>query len=286
MQNCTIPDSPGATETVPDNKEIISPGFFPSQDGGQLYSCQHFPASDKQINEAVLLCHAVAHEYERCHRAMRQLAIQLARSGRHSMRFDYSGTGDSSANYEQTDPTHWQADISSALTECKQQSKCSQTSLIGIRLGANLAAQAVSQHADIENLILYAPVTDTEQLFEEWQAEQVKHDQSVNRLTATDSQTEILGFPVSESFRAQISQLTEFQPPQASLKNVLILTDNKSNTDADGIKKMQETLASQGAKVSVQTADTDAIWKQRTDKAIVPFKLLRRMVIWLKEVSA
>ncbi len=274
----------GDRQSVPDKTtEGISPGFFRDIDNSQMYACHHYPGDTDVNDQAVLLCHATAHEYERCHRAMRQLAIQLARSGHHVMRFDYSGTGDSAGDYEHASFAQWRQDITDASRECLHQSKKSGLCVIGIRLGATLAAQAIATMENIESLILYAPVVQADELLEEWQQEQAKHDRSVNRREMTDSQHEILGFPLTQRFRDDLNNITEFPPPNASLRNVLILVDREEDREREAIKQMVNTLSSRGAKVVVNIADADAIWRQRTDKAMVPFKLLRRMVMWLKD---
>src|SRR4030067_1566181 len=101
--------------------ERLLPVFFRT-DGQSRYACHHLPVAGVGSNEAVLLCHAVGHEYERCHSPMRQLAAHLARSGRQAMRFDYFGTGDSAGEYAQASLGQWQIDIGDAVDECRRQS--------------------------------------------------------------------------------------------------------------------------------------------------------------------
>lgn len=283
--NNPVERSPTLISTKPEQNgsEKISPVFFRKQADLQMYACHHFPAAKSTKSEAVLICNATAHEYERCHRAMRQLAIQLARGGRHTMRFDYSGTGDSAGDYTQSSMTQWRQDITDAVDECQRQSGKTKTCIIGIRLGATLAAQVAAKMNNVENLILYAPVTNANKLLAEWQKEQAKHDSLVNRNKQTDSQLEVLGFPLTKSFCSELENLTELTAPGTSLRNVLILTDNESDTEDSDIKQMAKTLGSQGATVTVIPADADAIWRQDVDTAMVPFKLLRRMVSWLNE---
>ena len=65
-------------------------------DGHNIYSVIQEPGGEYIADFAVLLCYPFGDEYIRSHRAFRHLAFLLARKGVVSMRFDYSGTGDSS----------------------------------------------------------------------------------------------------------------------------------------------------------------------------------------------
>ena len=80
-------------------REEISPCFF-GRALHRMYACHHTLAIVVHP-KAVLLCNSIRHEYERCHRTLRQLAAKLAAKGNHVMRFDYFGTGDSQGEYDQ-----------------------------------------------------------------------------------------------------------------------------------------------------------------------------------------
>lgn len=138
----------------------ILPTFIPSGKH-QLFTVHYAPVTSvPAADHAVLLCGAYGHEYQRSHRNLQQLAVVLARSGFHVLRFDYAGTGNSSGSTTDSTVEQWQTDIETAAAHLRSVSGISTLSTIGLRLGATLAATAELQ--DLTNLILWDPVDGNE----------------------------------------------------------------------------------------------------------------------------
>lgn len=118
------------------------------------------PASgDAGVPRAALLCHPAGDEYVHAYRTLRQLAVRLSQSGHHVLRFDYYGTGDSLGAERDGDVTSWRDDIETAVAELRDMTGVAKVSLIGLRLGANLAAEVTARHADeIDSLVLWEPL--------------------------------------------------------------------------------------------------------------------------------
>ena len=66
--------------------------------------------------------------------------MRLERAGMHTLRFDYLGTGDSAGDVEQASPAQWVADVKAAVEEIQGRLPASSVTLVGLRLGATLAA--------------------------------------------------------------------------------------------------------------------------------------------------
>lgn len=259
-------------------REALAPGFF--REGPRcLFSCHHLPAGGGLGGEAMLLCNATGHEYERGHRALRQLAALLARGGHHAMRFDYFGTGDSAGEYSEASLAQWRSDVADAVDECRRLSDRRRVSIIGLRLGATLAMQAIAERDDVETLVLWDPVVDGATLLTDWAKVQIAHDRRPNRTACSESFDEVRGFPVTPAMRAELDALGIPDPP-ATLRRVLLLPDRGNEDQA---RRIAEVLGSRGARVDTEPADAPAIWRQEPMEAIVPFKLLRRIVAWLGE---
>lgn len=263
-------------------RERLLPTFF-REHPQQLYACHHFPMSSSSDSDAVLICGATGHEYERCHRAMRQLAVQLARAGHHAMRFDYYGTGDSAGEYVEGSLARWHSDIGDAIDECRRLAGRERVTVVGLRLGATLAAQAVATRDDVRNLVLYAPVMDAQSLLADWKDAQAKHDRVHGHPATGALLSEVLGFPLTDAFCGELHNGLVIPPPRPSLHRALVLfeSDGEARTS-----RIADILASSGAAVRVETADAPAIWRRQPMEAIVPFKLIRRVVSWMKEAQA
>lgn len=95
---------------------------------------------------ALVLCPAWGMEALRSHRGVALLARELAAAGYDCLRIDYSGTGDSGGEAMDARLDHWLADIASAVREQQEISGADQIAVVGIRLGALLAAAAKTQH--------------------------------------------------------------------------------------------------------------------------------------------
>lgn len=254
----------------------IAPCFFDSR-GDRLYACQHFPGSATEPPRALLICNAILHEYERTHRAMRQLAIQAARRGIHTMRFDYFGTGDSAGECGDVSFARCQQDVGAALDQCHQIFGAEKCSVFGIRIGATLALQAAAARNDVDTLVLYAPVISTGPVIREWRR---LCDQSHKRLEAgLDGEvkaTEILGFPLTTELQRELLDIVP-APPNPSLRRALILGDS----EAPDMQELARLLRGRGAEVALEDASEAPIWQHDPTEARVPFKLLQRIVAWL-----
>ena len=115
------------------------------------------PAARADRDEAILICPPVAHEYTRCHWALRQLAERLALEGFHVFRFDYTGLGDSWGEFGQASVARWVDDVRTALAELADTAGVRQVTLLGLRLGATLALEA-ARGANVARLVLWDPV--------------------------------------------------------------------------------------------------------------------------------
>jgi pimeloyl-ACP methyl ester carboxylesterase len=132
------------------------PYYFGPSDG--LFGVYHQPAGPVRRTGAVVLCYPSGHEYQRVHRAFRNLAVALSRSGFPVLRFDYFGTGDSAGGERDATLTRWVGDVGSAVDEVTRRSGARKVSLVGLRLGATLAALQSAHRSDLDVLVLWEPV--------------------------------------------------------------------------------------------------------------------------------
>lgn len=108
----------------------------------------------------MLLCNPFGEEANRAHRSYRVLATQLERAGYASLRFDYSGTGDSLGDSADASVEAWLADIATAADRLKAASGATRIAVVGLRLGATLAMLASAGELRLRHLLLWDPVVD------------------------------------------------------------------------------------------------------------------------------
>ena len=82
----------------------------------------------------------------------------LSRQGLPTMRFDYYGTGDSYGESNEIALSVWQENALLAIEELKSMAGCSQIYLVGLRLGAAIAANVSAMRSDVKRLVLWDPV--------------------------------------------------------------------------------------------------------------------------------
>jgi alpha-beta hydrolase superfamily lysophospholipase len=139
-----------------------------------LFGWYHAPPN-KVHNKSLglVICPSLGHEYINAHRSLRHLADRCAAAGVPTLRFDYDGTGNSAGADE--DPgrlTAWLASIREAMAQLQRLSGCRKTGLVGLRIGATLAALTASEAA-VSCLVLWAPCSRGQAYVREMKAMQL-----------------------------------------------------------------------------------------------------------------
>jgi alpha-beta hydrolase superfamily lysophospholipase len=121
-----------------------------------LFGWFHMPEGGA-ARAGVVVCPPIAREYLHAHYACRRLARQLEARGIAVLRFDYDGTGDSGGLSD--DPGRvraWLASVHQAISLVRA-AGCTSVGLVGMRLGATLAAVAAHEDGDVDALVLWDP---------------------------------------------------------------------------------------------------------------------------------
>jgi len=131
--------------------------FYFGSDIGPLLGWHHEAASGRRGDLGVVVCPPVGHEYIHTHRSLRHLADACAAAGIPALRIDYHGVGDSAGVDEDAGRlSAWTDSIRRAITVLKNDLGCERVGLVGLRLGASLAAMVASEQ-DVACLVLWAP---------------------------------------------------------------------------------------------------------------------------------
>jgi uncharacterized protein len=259
--------------------------YYFGKDDRKLFGCFHEPSERGVRRCAALVCQPVGHEYINSHRALRQLAVRLVNAGFPVLRFDYYGCGDSSGEPEQGSITRWIEDISTAVTELRARSGMARISVVGLRLGATLAAFAGSRREDFDSLVLWEPVADGKVYLKELIAlhnEMLRFRPKPKRTTKSHAYIEVLGFPLSRLLHAQLEELDLSRIAKRPAARVLVL--QTAQVDRESILK--EHLAQNQARVEYQTLKAPEIWLPTPDGSLlVPAHVLQSVVSWVSSAA-
>jgi pimeloyl-ACP methyl ester carboxylesterase len=257
--------------------------FFFGREDRRLFGCFHEPSEKGVRRCGVLVCQPVGHEYINSHRALRQLAAGLVDAGFPVLRFDYYGCGDSSGETEQGSITSWVEDISTAVSELRARTGMSRVCVVGLRLGATLAALAGSRE-DVENLVLWEPVVNGKGYLKELVAlhkEMLRFRPKPKRSRKSNAYIEILGFSLSRFLHAQLEELDLTKIREKPAARVLIM--QTAQIDRSGLK---ERLGQNWTRVEHQTLEAPEIWLPTSDGSLlVPVQALQSVVSWVSASS-
>jgi hypothetical protein len=138
--------------------------FVPRPSGGALYVVVTTPA-DAVPSRAVLLCPPVFEEHGRAYPVLRELSRRLGARGVATLRFDYVGIGESSADPDVFTMSGARSDISLLAGWLGERFPGARIVPLGVRFGARLVLDALAErlrdpNANIETPILWDPVLD------------------------------------------------------------------------------------------------------------------------------
>jgi uncharacterized protein len=246
----------------------------------------HEAAQRSVISRGVVLCHPWGGEYIHAYRAMRQLSKMLSANGIHTLRFDYFGTGDSDGETSVGDFSGWEADIESAIGELKEAAGATRISLIGLRLGATLAANvAVRVGAEINSLVLWDPVVSgVEYLAEVQRAARTGWLRPRSGLVAPAHQRrghEAMGLRLTETDAAALRRIDLAAVAPALPDRTLLVASQPLGSHAS----FQRALDQRQPPLAIEHIDSPPGWIEwPVDHPLagtVPVKVLQRIVEWL-----
>jgi pimeloyl-ACP methyl ester carboxylesterase len=250
-----------------------------------LFGCHHAPPGGAPRRGALVLCHPFGSEYLRAHRLMRELAGRLAQAGFHVLRFDYSGTGDSAGESEDAELPHWLDDIESAAEEARELSGSSTLSLVGLRLGASLAALWGSRGGEPRQVVLWGPVVSGADYLREL-AEQHRAWFEVrprpSDFALSDPPRELLGAPLGAGLRQAIADLDLQRLPRCPARRVLVIGPHESGP----LGALRERLAGLGCPPDSLDQLASSWTLGDFDQQPVPAQTLQGIVGWLTQTPA
>lgn len=205
--------------------------------GSPRFGWLHVPDS-KQVRSAVVCCPPVGTEGLGSHWVLRSLADDLAAAGVLVLRFDYRGTGDSSGTMEDLSSVDlWLEDVATAIAHVRALG-VEDVALVGLRLGALLAAKAAAEDGGVAALVLWDPCNGRAFL----------REQKALKLLSlgpggepADGAVELLAMVLAKPFADELKAMGFEKPPRRFARGVLVLERPERPGDA----RLSDALAGQ-----------------------------------------
>ncbi|MDP3980810.1 MAG: alpha/beta hydrolase [Chlamydiota bacterium] len=264
----------------------MKPFFFKNADK-QLFGVYHPSKFSQTQLEGVLLCYPFGLEYMRTHWAFRQLAQKLTQIGYATLRFDYYGTGDSMG--EDGTIEQWTTDVHAAIHQLVNNSHSNTISMIGCRLGAALAVQALIEGTRVKKLVLWDPIINGKRYINELSNMHQKKLKEISsrypytreEITSAETQ-ELLGYPFPTQLRHSIEKIDLCNASfHGSEQTLLIVSEQREE-----YLMLQNHISKTAQNATlIHLSDPSSSWKnlRHSDNQLLSNKTLTTIVEALKQ---
>ena len=202
-----------------------------------------------------------------------------------SLRYDLPGTGDSSGSAIDSGLVNaWIQSIGDAAAELREATGVEDVAVIGVRLGAMLAAVAAGRGANVQDLVLWGPATTGRSMLSELRAAHMMELFLLRKEYASTESAppqpipglETFGFLLTPETQAELESLDLSALPHMEARRILVASRDGFAAD----NKLVDALQALGCTVEVTTGvgyasmmeePHDAVLSVDTSKAIVEF---------------
>ncbi len=140
-------------------KSVAAAPFYFGPEGAELFGWMHDASGSSRQGLGVLICNPFGFEEVCSHRSLKHFAESFSSAGFACLRYDHAGCGDSQGDEFDVDTSvRWLRSVHEAIDALKSAGGVSQVIVLGVRLGATLAALACAERSDVAGLIAIAPV--------------------------------------------------------------------------------------------------------------------------------
>lgn len=256
--------------------------------GRSIAGMLHSPP-DGRVHATGVFCNAFGDERKSSCLAVTRLARTLASRGMAVLRFDYWGCGDSPGEFADASVATRLADIRGALEYLSARSAADTIWLLGLRLGATLAARAAEQIRNCAGLVLIEPIPDggayVEALLQRKRVRQMLTTGSGSgRAAATQDTTDLDGYALRQSTVDELRAL-RIAPGEVGFSGPVLIVqasfNDKPKREAEAVRGAYEAA---GARVDIRPVVLPPFWS-RID--ITDTSLIQEAVVgWCEAIGA
>lgn len=264
---------------------------FLSVAGRELFAVRNVPPGPAR--GAVVCCQPFAEEKKSAHRTFYDLALRLAEKRIASIRLDFFGCGDSDGFLSDATTELWIQDIAAALDHLADSVPAEAPRfMVGLRLGASLAALCAAEAPGLAGLVLWQPVVNGRKAFAADLrrtlikqmltngAGSVTRDELLARLESGEGRIDLDGFDLTGALYRGIAAIDLAAQDSPFAGPVLIAQMSHAEAIRPEIQRVADLYRDNGADVSVEALVSPPIWA-RIERTPCP-DLLDRTVAWIE----
>lgn len=257
------------------------PIYFGSPDRPLFGWLHRPPPGAPTLAEGMIVCNPFGNEALSAHRSLRHFAEDAAARGVPALRFDYDGTGDSAGT--DRDPGRlaaWVQSVREAISELRRRTGAERVHLLGVRLGAALAALAAADRDDVVGLVAIAPCVSGRQWLRELDALQLamRMDDSPSGAEVRVGIGESAGFVITPETRASLAALDLLTLPRVPAAEVLLI----SRAEFAPNQRWADRLTALGANVDHRSLPGYTEMMLDAHESIVPTAMIQAVGGWLE----
>jgi len=226
----------------------------------------------------VVICAPFGLEDLSAYRSLRHLAQSLSAAGIPSLRFDYPGCGDSAGDDDDADQTPvWLQSVHAAADLARSLTGAQRVALVGVRLGALLAATCAAQRDDMAAFVAIAPPASGRAFVRECRmlgaAAGVGHARQ-------DGGTQAAGFVLSGPTCDSLSRLA-LPKADATVASTALIVDR----DDMAPTSWADQLSRLGSRVDHEVLPGFAAMVDSPHYARIPMVMMAHVVGWLAQAT-
>jgi pimeloyl-ACP methyl ester carboxylesterase len=242
----------------------------------RCYACLHHAQGRRERSSSLVVVAPIGQENVRAQRALRAVADGLANEGYYTLRLDLSGTGNSEGDETSATLSAWVDDVGRAVEWLRAQTGGPRVGLIGLRMGATIAAMFGLQRGTAHALGLWNPIVDGRAHLEELRA---THEALGTCIHADRAGAEYLGFWYPHALCAEIAALPLTTGARAPAREVMVLESGTSRAAWSWDSAAGPPWAHQRARVSGPD-----VWARGEGPPAVCAESTRALAGWVAQV--
>jgi alpha-beta hydrolase superfamily lysophospholipase len=265
------------------------PVYFPSG-RHTLFGWIHTARGPTPSDLGVVICSPFGYETICAHKSLRAFADTCAAAGVPALRFDYRATGDSTGTAGEEDQiAGWCDDVRAAIEFLERTCSVRRICLLGVRLGALLAAR-VAALQEVDYLIAVAPVVSGNRYLRELRAFQANASadaqagalNNIAGVASLDGGLEVAGFALSQASAKSLREIDVSKLTQAPKVAALIM----DRDDLPCASSWSAALESKGVDVQYAALPGFTDMVSTPHASVVPAAMVDRVSKWLQRHSS